>query len=546
MPLLLVQWLALVVFALTVRHNSWLYYQGGDQTFYYTSGWKMSHWTLPTAEVGWGWSYLLIPIAGPAGPTVLSGLPWVILLDTLVLLPIALVAVYGIAARIGGRLLGYWAAALYIAVPYLAIPLWADRYHGKWVEQTLPQTLGLTPLADFPSMVLLLVCAYLVVRALDTGDWREPVLAGLTAGFALGVKPSNAIFFFAPVLAFLLARRWRQVVVFGGALAPGLVLLALWKQRGLGVLPLFTQGSADDHPLASIGLPLPPGTLASLGRYVHIDWDQLRLNRDALHEFFWSVRPLEWVPIAGVLAIGRRSWPKAALVAAWFVAFLLVKGSSDQSSVEDASFFRLMMPSFPAFLLLLAAIPLLVPRLAARIGPQLPAGAESLRRLDRLIVAAAALFVVVPLVLLAAARAQVGPTAVKNDAQHTFIPVIGDFNLSARSSATGMSLTWTPPFHGSVRTFYSVLRSRPTFPDPTNPEDRTVIDGVACRKRINGSAQDCHLFMRQIGVTRGLGWADTPPPGRWTYRVAMTANWIDDPTRGDMLLLAKPVTVTVR
>src|SRR3954452_22690683 len=38
-PLVLVQWLALAVFMVTVRHNSWLYYQGGDQTFYYSTGW---------------------------------------------------------------------------------------------------------------------------------------------------------------------------------------------------------------------------------------------------------------------------------------------------------------------------------------------------------------------------------------------------------------------------------------------------------------------------------------------------------------------------
>src|SRR5581483_1455132 len=32
-PLLLLQWAALLAFALTVRHNGWLYYQGGDETF---------------------------------------------------------------------------------------------------------------------------------------------------------------------------------------------------------------------------------------------------------------------------------------------------------------------------------------------------------------------------------------------------------------------------------------------------------------------------------------------------------------------------------
>ena len=34
--LLVLQWLALLVFAASVQHNGWLYYQGGDQTYYWT------------------------------------------------------------------------------------------------------------------------------------------------------------------------------------------------------------------------------------------------------------------------------------------------------------------------------------------------------------------------------------------------------------------------------------------------------------------------------------------------------------------------------
>ncbi len=487
---------------------------------------------------------MLTPVAGVAGANVLSGLPAVVLINTVILLPIALLAVYGIAARIAGRLFGYWAAALWIAVPYIAIPLWVQRYHGKYLEQTLPQSFGMTPLADFPSMVLLLVGAYLAFRALDTRDWREPVLAGLVLGFAFCVKPSNAIFFIPGALAFLVARRWRQLVFAGAALVPGVLLVALWKQRGLGQLPLFASGADGTNTLAAIGLPVPSAPLASISRYVHVDWTQLRENRDSLREFFWAVRPLEWVPIAGLLAIGRRSWPKAVLVASWFAAFLLIKGASDQSRVEDASFFRLMMPSFPAFLLLLAAVPLLVPKLGEAIAQRFPPAEGSPRRIQWLIGAAAVALVLVPLVVLAATRDQVGERTVKNDAEHTSIPVGGGLRLSARQSAGRTALTWTAPYGGRVGVFYVVLRSRPEFPDPTNPEDRTAHEGVACRPRLHGSSQDCHLFMRRVASTKALGWTDHPPPGRWTYRVGLAANWLDDPARGDMLLVSRPVTVS--
>jgi hypothetical protein len=97
-----------------------------------------------------------------------------------------------------------------------------------------------------------------------------------------------------------------------------------------------------------------------------------------------------------------------------------------------------------------------------------------------------------------------------------------------------------------VGVYYAVLRSPPKYPDPTNPEDRIVAEGVACRPRLNGSSQDCHLFMRRVGATTTSSWTERPPPGRWTYRVALAANWLDDPVRGDMLLVSEPVTLTVR
>jgi hypothetical protein len=51
--------------------------------------------------------------------------------------------------------------------------------------------------------------------------------------------------------------------------------------------------------------------------------------------------------------------------------------------------------------------------------------------------------------------------------------------------------------------------------------------------------------MQQIGATKSLSWVDRAPPGRWTYRVALAANWLDDPTRGDTLLVSQPVTLAV-
>ena len=93
--------------------------------------------------MGYGWSILLLPVAAVAGPNLASALPAIVLFNTVVLLPVALLCVYAIAARIAGRIFGYFAAALWIALPYLGILFVEPGYHQKYTELTLPQVLGL-------------------------------------------------------------------------------------------------------------------------------------------------------------------------------------------------------------------------------------------------------------------------------------------------------------------------------------------------------------------------------------------------------------------
>jgi hypothetical protein len=544
-PLLVVQWLALAIFALYAQHNGWLYYQGGDQSYYWTDAHLLSQWTLPVALVGYAWSYLLIPIAFFAGSNVLSGLPVVIVLNALILLPAALLCVYGIATRIAGRVFGYWAAALWVVVPYATIPMFDHRYHEKFVDITLPQSLGLTVLADFPSTVFLLVTAWLLVRALDTHDWSDAVLAGLVGGFVIGVKPSNSVFFGAAVLCLLVARRWVQTAAFLGALVPGLFLLALWKERGLGSLPAFSSMGGSGGDVASIGASAPVGSLLSpVHRYVDLDWHHLHQNIDGVREFFWAVRPLEFVPLAGLLAIGRRSWPKAILVFGWFISFLLIKGTDSKANIDDASFFRLLMPSFPAFLLLLASIPLLVPAFSwTRKALPDPLPALRSRRPGRsVLAAAAAVLVVLPLIFVAGTRPQSTAEAVTYRFQDVYVPV-REFGLRVSRSDGKQQLTWNAPSSGSTKVFYTILRARPIAPDTDN-DDRKTVRGLSCKERRNGAPLSCDLVMNHLSITDRQLYIDRPPPGPWTYRVGMTANWVNDTSLGDVMLVSEPVTIT--
>jgi hypothetical protein len=547
-PLLIVQWLALLVFAVGVaEHNGWLFYQGGDQTYYWADAHLLSHWTLPVALVGYGWSYMLIPVAFVFGANVLAGLPAVILLNTLILLPVALLCMYGIGTRIAGRIFGYWAAALWVVLPYAAIPMFDPRYHEKFVSITLPQSLGLTVLADFPSTVFILLTAYLIIRALDTNDWTDAVLAGLVGGFVIGVKPSNSLFFGAAVLCLLAARRWLQIGAFLAALVPGLGILAIWKQRGLGELPAFSSTGRSGGDLAAIGGNLPIGGLpAPVHKYVSLDWHHLHQNIDGIREFFWAVRPLEFIVFAGLIGLGRRSWPKAILIFGWFATFLVIKGTDAKANIDDASFFRLLMPSFPAFLLLLAAIPLLTPTFSwtRKLFPSALPALTPRRHGLRTVSAAAAVLFVLPLIFVAGTSPQSTPEAVSYPFQNVFIPV-QSFGLEAQAVGKTQRLTWNAPYSGSSGVFYTVLRSRPVAPDPSGNGERKAIRGLACKDRQNGAPLNCDLVMNHVSTTAGLRYIDRPPPGRWTYRVGLTANWLNDTSLGDLVLVSTPVTVTV-
>jgi hypothetical protein len=540
-PLVVAQWIAVLIFALTVRHNGWLFYQGGDETYYYTTSWLLSNLHLPATAIGYGWSYLLSPLGLVAGTNFLVALPAIILFQTIVLLPVSLLCVYGITARIGGRLLGYVAAGLWVFLPYLVIPLFVERYHQKYVELFLPQALGLTNLGDFPSMVFLLVSAYFVLRAVDDRSWTDAAMAGLAAGFAAGVKPANLLFLPAPILALAVARRWRQLLPFAAALAPALITLALWKHRGGQVAGV----SAPAMRLASSQFAPPVLSIFSRAQsFVSVDWHRLHENFLGLREFFWSMRILEWLPIAGALALLRRSRAQAVLVVAWFAAFLIFKGSNGQSSVEDASFFRLLMPAFPAFFLLAVSIPVLAPTGGAWLRQRFAVDPPRPWSARRFYVAAGVL-ALIPLVLVLAVRPIRGPTAANYFEEGVFLPVDHGFTPSATGSGSTRQITWQPPSTGSTKPFYRVFRSPVTepAPDPTLPPAQK---GIRCLAHdLSPSVAQCQVQMQLLGTTSSTHWVDKPGRGRWVYRIGLGANWIDDPKLGDVLLLSDPVTVTV-
>ena len=516
------QLVATLLLAASVPHNGWVWFHNGDQIWITTQGWLLGHLELPPTELGYLWSLVLAPIMWVTGPTFVQALPPIMALNLLVLAPIALLCVYGIAARIGGRMLGYWASFLWVVTPFASIPLFVDRYQERWTEHFLPQALGLTSLSDFPSMVAVLAAALFVVRSLDASRVAEAALAGVLLGAAGGMKPPNLLMGVGAALAYLVARRWRDGIVFGAALVPSLLVLALWKERGLGQLPLFSLDEA--RVAAGAGL-----VALDVDRYIELDLDHWRLQMDQLREFFWSARLAQWAPLAGLLAVIRvRRGSIAALLGGWLAAFLLVKGFSTRADIQANTFWRLLMPAWPAYLILFAAIPLLVPTLARRLGDRLRP--LEFRPLEfRWVVVAAVLAVAIPAVAIAASSPSTRPErAVFQDDVDNFImtPIDEDVVLEGERTSAGQRLSWTPggPWLGDV--FYRVYRI------DEGPD-------VECEHTDGSRSVYCFVRSVPIATTRDPEYLDVDgPPGAW-YRIGVGTNWLDDDTQGDVFAFSR-------
>jgi hypothetical protein len=528
--LMVAQILLVGILALSVEHNGWVWFQGGDQIWTTTAGWVLGQRELAPTESGYLWPAAQAPVTWATGPTYVQALPVLVFGQVLILGPIAVYCVYAMAREIGGRLLGYWAALLWVIAPFAAILLFVDRYQERWYEQFLPQALGLTAMADFPSMVLVLSGALFVVRSLKPGRMTDAALAGVLIGAAAGLKPPNLLVAVGALLAYAVARRWREGLVCGIAIAPALLVLLLWKVRGLGQVPAF---ALDQARIAAGSKPLALDV--NLDRYLDFDLDHWRAQMDALREFFWSQRLVQWAPFAGLIAVLRvRRGAIAALLGGWLAAFLLVKGFSPLAIVENGSFWRLMMPAWPAYLLLFASIPLLVPTLARRLGHRVgPVASTPVA--PRWIAVAAVAAVLVPGLAIAASSPLGEPeartkTVVQELGGNILTPVDDSVRLVVRQDGSSRRLEWTGGGSWRAAVFYRVYRH-----DGPGDDTLCVLSGDV--------AWYCFLRSEPIATTRDLSFVDPNGSSSATYRIGIGTNWADDPEEGDVFAFSPPVAV---
>jgi hypothetical protein len=349
-PLLLAavgaQWLVALLVAVLAAHAGWVYGDPAAAARVVGAASAVGHGDLPGSGAGFGWPLALAPLVRITGSGLGSALPPIVVLNVVVLGPILVASILELGTRLGGRLAGAVACAVWIAAPIVALPLFLGDYRDTALDAILPALVGLTATPYYPAAVALSAAAALTLRSVARDDRNTAIIAGAVAAFAGLITAPALGFAIAAAVALAFASRWQGLGAFAVGLAPGLVALAIWRHRELGEITIS---------LGPIGSEALGDTMA------------------ALREYFWSNRLLQYLPLAGAIALFRLSRPGAVLLAGWVGAYVVTTAASSSPAVDfdGGGFFVAFLPALPAYLVLVAAIPLLVPTLQARLGQRL-------------------------------------------------------------------------------------------------------------------------------------------------------------------------------
>jgi hypothetical protein len=333
------QWLVTAGVAVAAAHDGSVYGDRDAAQAVVDAAHGVAHGTLP-ATAGPLYPLLLAPLAALTShvETVSSV---VTTLNVVVLAPLASYCLLQIARRVAGRLFAMLAVAVWLLLPLVATHFFDPKYHAVFVDDVLPALYGLTLGPTYLAMALALAAAMLGLRAVD-GAPRAGIAAGLVAAAAVACFPLSAGVAVGVLLALVVAARWNALLEAAAGLAAGVAPTLIWRHRA-------------DVPTLTLG---------------HPTWGGFQGSMANMREFFYSNRVMQWLPVAGAIGMARLLGPAAALLAGW-VGTSVVLVAATPTGFDHGRIFVNFVPTWPAYALLVAAIPALVPTLVRRLGPQI-------------------------------------------------------------------------------------------------------------------------------------------------------------------------------
>ena len=520
--LVLVQWLAILAFALTVRHNGWLYYQGGDQL------WSLHDRLVPRARrppVHGG--RLRLAVRAPADrrgrraavPRRAAGDRPARTCSSCCR-PRCSCAVRARRAARRAAPSGSVAATLWV-VPRGCRPALRPGLPRE-VRRAVPAA-GDGPHGDVRSPRRRSRSSWralLTARALDAGRRLAGAAAGLGAGLAVAMKPSVALALPAFALAPAVARRWRSL--FGGVLALAVPLLVLASGRRAASATCRVRRRARRTSPRVGSSRRSRGTSTGASRSCTASSATSAASSSASACSSCS----RWA--ASSPSPGERL-PGATLVGGWFL--LIVRRPGGLTAVVDRQ--RLVLP------LRDAGVPgLLRPRRVAAPARPDPRGR-----------------------LAAAPRAPRPSRRASIDRRRGAGVVLRRGPRSRpRSSPVASPVTVVgrnaAAHPGRRRPRPADQRRRPPHQPPLERCARDErghllprLPRAGRRDGVRGQGEGCARTARsRCGPSarrESPSFSEEPPEaGRWVYRVSVAANWLDDQTQGDPTVISQPVEVT--
>jgi hypothetical protein len=250
-----------------------------------------------------------------------------------VLLAVQVVLVYAVVMLVAGRVAALFAGLVLVAGPVVL----AERYFQSgggtppidyktvYRHDVLPTVFGLTSRSGLTAACLLLASAWLVLARTRFPVWSTAALGSAAAVAAVLVYPRAWLALAAPVVATMLARRATASAAALVTVAGGLVALALFRN-------------------------VP---------HVAFGWHQMGQSLDSVREFSWSRRVLEYLPLAGLFGLARRSAPAAGFFGVLLLALVILPLSRP---LGLTGYLLALVPGASVYWLLTACIPFLVPR----------------------------------------------------------------------------------------------------------------------------------------------------------------------------------------
>ena len=185
------------------------------------------------------------------------------------------------------------------------------------------------------------------------------------------------------------------------------------------------------------------------------------------------------------------------------------------------------MPAWPAYLLLFASIPLIVPTLGPRLGQRTspPAATPSG---SRPLALAAVILGVLPLVAVVILRPiasqDAKPAVIQQVGGNILLTAVDDgIHVTVTRRAGSRILTWRTPHYGPA-VFYRIYRT-------DNPRGDTRCEN-------SGGSARCFLVSNVIATARSTRFVDPSPPEHPFYRIGVGTNYLDDPSGGDVFVVS--------